>query len=261
MAIIEWNGATGDFNLGTNWVGSVAPGVADTALFNQGSQDVDTDVTTIAALDGFVVYPTYTGTLGGSGNEITSSINFVKHFGSSALWLKDAAGTTDDVFIQCADASTAVNLGSATMTRVTLNRGNVTIAADMGTIALLAVGQVSSANDCNVTITTGAGTVTEYIQRSGTVTAPNTITDGSVGGGILNKTGTTSVTNLNAYPGSTVNYKSSGTITWLRGFGGFVDLGDKALTVTNAVYHPGFRIKYDPKLVTFTNTPFDLRES
>ena len=263
MAIIERNSTSADWNLGTAWVGGTAPAGTDTALINATAavQDITTDLGTIAAIAKLDIRPGYTGKIGGAANYLTCSFDVIHHVGTAELWVSDAAGTTDDVFIQCLEPSTIVHLAGATMTRIRLNRGNIAIDATMGAIALLTVGYVNSrGSDVKLAIDSNAGTVTEYIQNGGRVSAANVLTDAYINGGEFRQTGTKSITNLNVGPGARVNYDSSGTIAWLRcGPGSFTDLGDRALTVTDSVFDPGSVVKFDADLVTFTNATFDMR--
>ncbi len=256
MAVRTWNSSDGDWDAAGSWTGGL-PGGSDAALLNstKANQAVTTDVTGIATLDELIVHPGYLAAIGGSGNEVTCSVNTVRYFGGGELWLKDAAGTTDDVLIRAATPSGIVNLGGATMSRVYLERGTVTIAADMGAVALLSVGHVDTrATDVNLTITSGAGTVTDYQQSGGIVSSPNILTRAEVTGGTLRQTGTAAITTLAVGPGGVVNYESTGTITlFVVQPGGFLDLGEQALTVTRGIVHRGGVLKYDTGLVTFTN--------
>lgn len=241
MANIGWigtGGVAGKLTDNANWVGGTAPAGSDTALFSVGSQDVDPSLGQIAALDKIVILPGYTGVIGGSGNEMDSSCNSIIHRGTAEFWFKDAAGLTDDVHIQCSDPSTVVNLGGDTMTRVHLAAGNITLAGDVGTIAVLTI------TGGTVTGVSGATGYTTLIMSGGTLTTavgPGTVV---LSGGVLTQTG--AVTNTTFFQtGGTYQNQSTGTITTYYGSGGLCDLGPEAKTITILHELPGFTLRAD----------------
>ncbi len=260
MANRVWSGATdGDINNTANWVGGVIPDASgtDVAIFNQGSVDADTNVTapTNAQWGGVIVMPGYTGNIGGSGNKLTVGATTVKHFGSGALWLEDG-GTTTDVFIACQNQNAVVDLGGNTMANVTLLRGNVTIAGDMGVITRLTIGTLGGVGDVSATLTSGMSAVTSAVISSGNVTLNATITTLDIAGGTLTLPVASSGTVTNCYQtGGTVNHNTTSTVTELYTTGGLFNLGSAAKTVTKVV-HVGNLIS-DGTLHTLT-TEFDL---
>ena len=68
---VTWGGSTGSWNVGSNWVGGVQPGVSDTAQVSSGSPSVDSAV----SLAGMVF----------SGGTITGSANLT-FTGTSSVW-------------------------------------------------------------------------------------------------------------------------------------------------------------------------------
>jgi len=242
MANIVWSGAaSGDINATGNWVGGAVPTLSDVAVFNQGSVDADTNVTapTNAVWLGLVVTPGYTGNIGGSGNALTVSFSGagyrVEHYGAGQLWLKDSSGTTTGVYIATASANTIVDLGGNTMTDVTILRGMVTLAGDMGAITKLAIGQVNSVNDATVVLTAGMSAVTKAIIAAGTVTVNSTITTLNMAGGRLTIPVSSAGTLTTAeQTGGTIVHNGTSTVGTLLTTGGTFDLGTAAKTVTTA---------------------------
>lgn len=243
MANIAWigtGGVAGKLTDNANWTGGTAPAGSDTALFNAGSQNVDPVLGQIAALAGIDIYPGYAGTIGGSGNEMDSSVAEIRHHGVAEFWFKDAAGTTVDVFINPTNPATVINLGGVTMTNVTLHSGNVALAGDHGTIGRLIVG-----GSATVVGNTGGSTVyTVLVMTGGTLTTAVGAATVIFNGGTLTQTG--AVTNTTFYQtGGTYLNQSTGTITTYIGLGGFLDLGSSPKTITTLYEVPGFSLKGD----------------
>lgn len=263
MANIVWNGTTGQYNLAGNWIGGVAPGAGDVAIFNRGTQDVDPSLGSIAATAGLEIYPDYGGAIGAVGNILTSSITTIKHLGRAALWAADSAGTTTDVFIRAVDNNVIVNLGGDTMTNVTLLRGNVTIATAIGAIARLEVGHAGNrGNDVTLMIVAGGTAITLCQQWGGQITGYGEITSlyqcaglatlpvGSVGDiGNIYQTG------------GRINHYTTATID-LAHVAGVLDLGQAAKTITKSTRYPGGRILRQADTIhTFTAETVDLAEA
>lgn len=263
MAAIEWTGGTdGDATDGTNWVGAVAPGVGDIGVFNQGSVSVDPSLGNIAAIAGLEIYPGYSGALGASANKITTSIDTVKHFGHAALWLDDAAGLTDDVYIACARRDVIVNLGGVTMTNITLVRGNVTLAGDLGATTLLNVGFVSNvAQDVTLTVETNTNDITDLVISGGTTTLKKEAITIHMSAGLLTMPTGSSGKVLNLHQkGGTIRHNSKNdsvniTVAYV---GGLLDLGQAAKTIDRLVRMPGGEFIHSPGLHTITvDVPLD----
>ncbi|KKM59105.1 hypothetical protein LCGC14_1548510 [marine sediment metagenome] len=263
MANIEWIGTTtpGDLDVAANWVGGVAPGAADVAVFNAGSQDVDPSLGNIAAWAGMEIYSGYTGAIGGSGNELTTSVTTLKHLGSAALWFKDSAGTSVDVYIRCSDPSTVVNIGDGPFTGVHCMRGTITIAGDVGNITLLTVGMKDNpTSDVTLNIVANANTITDYYQYGGVVTAQMATTRAEINNGIFTLNGSVTAGRL-LVSGGQVNHDSTGTITDMLLHGGRTDLGDKIKTITKSAAFPGSTLIKNDTIHTFTAALVDLREN
>lgn len=255
MANKVWSGATnGDINNTGNWVGGAVPGASDVAVFNQGSQDADTNVTspTAASWTGLTITSGYTGNIGSSGNKLTVSLTgAVKHSGSGQLWLEDSSGTTGDVFIYTGSANTVVDLGGNTMTNVNILRGTVTLAGTMGVITRLTIGRGGAIGDATVTFTSGMSAVTKCIMASGTATLNSTITTLEMAGGRLTAPVASSGTLTNVIQtGGVVKYHTTNTITDLYTVGGSFELGDDEMTVSQAT-HIG-NLLHNPDLHTLT---------
>lgn len=262
MPNIVWNGTTGDWNLPANWVGGVAPGAGDVAIFNRGSQIVDSDLGTIAAMAGLEIYPDYGGAIGAVGNILTCSITTIKHLGRAALWVADSAGVTTDVFIRTVDNNVVVNLGGDTMTNVTLLRGNVTIATTIGAISRLEVGHAGNReNDVKLTIVAGGTAVTLAQQWGGQIIGYGTITSHYQCTGLITFP-VGSVGNFTNFyqTGGRANHYTTETIT-LAHVAGVLDLGQAAKTISKSTRYPGGRIlKQADTIHTFTAETVDLAE-
>lgn len=265
MANIVWNGSTGNLATPGNWVGGVAPGASDVAVFNRGSQDVDPSLGNIPALDGIEIQPGYGENepvaIGGSGNKMTSSVNTVRHTGSAEFWFDDSAALTDDVFIRCLDRNVVVNLGGDTMTNVTILRGNVTLDGTTGVIALLAIGFVASVQqDVTLNIVTNANAITAAKMWGGDVTLNKTITTLDIANGLIKlPTGTSgSITQLYQLGGGVIRHNTLTTIA-LAYASGTLDLGREAKTVTKLIESPGANVIDNDVLHTITKR-FNLAE-
>lgn len=263
MANIVWNGSTGSLNLGTNWIGGVAPGAGDVAIFNRGTQVVDSNLATIAAMAGLEIYPDYGGAIGAVGNILTSSITTIKHLGRAPLWAADSAGTTTDVFIRAMDNNVVVNLGGDTMTNITLLRGNVTIATTIGTIARLEVGHAGNVgNDVQLLIVAGGTAVTLAQQWGGQITGYGEITSLYQSAGLtVLPVGSAGDVGSIYQTGGRFNHYSTATID-LAHVAGVLDLGQAAKTITKSTRYPGGRIiRQADTIHTFTNETIDLAEA
>lgn len=258
---IPWNGSTGQLTTAGNWVGGVAPTGAEVAVFNRGSQDVDPSLGDIAALDGIEIQPGYTGTIGGSGNKMTSSVNTIRHVGSAEFWFDDSAALTDDVFIRTTDRNVIVNLGGDTMTNVTILRGNVTLDGTTGVIALLAIGFVDSVQqDVTLNIVTNGNAITAAKMWGGDVTLNKTITTLDIANGLMKvPTGTSgAITNIFQLGGGVIRHNTLTQID-LAYSSSTLDLGREAKTLVKLIESPGAKVIDNDVLHTIT-TRFNLAE-
>lgn len=255
---IQWNGTNGDLDAAANYTGGVAPATNESVLFNYGSQSVDTDMGGLATLDELHIYPGYTGTIGGSGNELTSSINTIKHLGVAEAWLEDAAGTTDNVFIRCATRNTIVHLNGSLMTNVYLLRGTVVIDAG-ATITNLYIGYVENVEtDVTCTITAGATLSTQLQMWGGRITVPITIPTTYMRAGYMDVTLGSSGTLTTLYQtGGYINHDAATGITTATIGPGTLDLGDSAKTVATLYQMPGAVVLKQDALHTIT-AEYDL---
>ncbi len=261
MAAIPWNGSTGNLTTAGNWVGGVAPGASDQAVFNRGSQDVDPSLGNIAALDGIEIQGGYTGVIGGTGNKMTSSVNTIRHVGSAEFWFDDSAALTDDVFIRAVDRNVIINLGGDTMTNVTILRGNVTLDGTTGVIALLAIGFVDSIQqDVTLNIVTNGNAITAAKMWGGDVTLNKTITTLDIANGLINvPTGTSgTITNIFQLGGGVIRHNTLTTIA-LAYSSSTLDLGREAKSVTKLIESPGANVIDNDVLHTIV-TRFNLAE-
>lgn len=260
MAVIEWNGTTGVMSTAGNWVGGVAPGAGDIAVFDRGSQSVTSGF--IAAILGQIIEPGFGGAIGGSGAPQTTSITGQAiHRGRAEWWLQDAAGTTGDVYIAAMNNAVVVHLGGNTITRIVALRGNVTLDGDLGALTLLETGYVSNAlGDLTLVTTAGGGTITAWNCMGGVNTLATTATTIVQGGGVIELPVDSSGTGTNIYQlAGQLRHLAPTNITRLHAGGSF-DLGVNGKTITTSVFGPRARLLgYNPSVQTYTNAPIDLR--
>ncbi len=261
MAKIPWNGSTGNLTTAANWVGGVVPGASDVAVFNRNAQDVDPSLGNIAALDGIEIQAGYTGTIGGSGNKMTSSVNTIRHVGSAELWFDDSAALTDDVFIRAMDRNVVINLGGDTMTNVTILRGDVTLDGTMGVIALLTVGFVNSVQqDVRLNIVTNANAIALAKFWGGETILNKEITITDISNGLINvPTGTSGDMGTIYMGGGVIRHNTTATIDLAIVQAATLDLGREAKTVTKLIELPGANVIDNDVLHTIT-TRFNLAE-
>ncbi len=244
MAKKVWNGSTGDLTDANNWVGGVVLGAGDVAIFNRGSQDVDPSLGNIAAFDGLEIQPGYTGTIGGTGNKMTSSVALVRHVGNAELWFDDAAGTTVDVYIRATDRNVIVNLGGDTMTNVTLLRGNITLDGTMGVIALLKVGSVDSVQqDVTLNVVTNGNAITAGKISGGDTTLNKEMTTTNMSGGLINvPVGTSGDMGTIDMSGGVIRHNTSATIDLATVENATLDLGMEAKIVSKLIELSGSNV-------------------
>ena len=261
MAVKTCKGATGDWNLGTNWIGGVVPGAGDIAVCDRESQVIDTNLSAIAAILGLIIEPGYTGQIGASANLLTCSVTGqIIHRGVAPLWFADAAGTTGDVYIAAANNAVVVHLGGNTITRIMAHRGNVTLDSTLGTVALTEIGYVANqANDVVFDMQAG-GTLTDCIVNGGNVTLNGTATTiKQTAGRIVQPVGSVGVAATILQEGGVYRHLNGVNITRLHAHGTF-DFGSAAKTVTTAMFGPRAQIiGYNPAVQVYTNAPIDLR--
>lgn len=261
MAKIPWNGSTGQLTLAGNWVGGVAPGAADVAVLNRGSQDIDPSLGNIAALDGIELQPGYTGVVGGPGNKMTSSVNTIRHVGSAEFWFDDSAALTDDVFIRTTDRNVVVNLGGDTMTNVTLLRGDITLDGTTGVIALLTIGFVDNVQqDVTLNVVTNGNAVTLAKVWGGVTTLNKEFTTTDIANGVIKvPVGTSGDMGTIYMGGGVIRHNTLNTIDLAIVQNATLDLGSEAKTVTKLIELPGANVIENDVLHTIT-TRFNLAE-
>jgi hypothetical protein len=262
--ITYWTGAVSE-NATTagNWTNGLPIAADDYAIFDRGSVNVDPSQGNNAAFGKLIIRPGYTGTIGGSGNKMTSSITEVIHQGTADLWLDDAAGTTTDVYIRCASSNVVVQLGGNTMTNITLLRGNVTLDGGLGVCSSLQVGYVTNIlTDVKCSIVTNASAITLCRQWGGHVTNNKTITVCSVRDGFHKiPVGTSGTLGTVYQEGGRVENFGVGTMTLLSVGPGVFDLGLEAKTITKSMRLPGGTIlNADSNIHTFTAPLLDLAD-
>lgn len=262
--VTYWTGAVSErADLAGNWTNGVPIAADDYGIFDRGSVNVDPSLGDIAAFGIMIVKPGYKGSIGATGNKMTTSITKVYHFGTAPLWLDDAAGTTTDVYLRCASSNVVVVLGGDTMTNITAHRCDLTLDGTLGVCALLQVGYVSNLmTDAKVTIVTNGNAVTACRQWGGNVTCNKTITTLDLQDGFHKIPVASSGVHTNArQSGGRAENFGVGTLTDLQVGPGTYDLGLEAKTITKSVRHPGGTIlNADPNIHTFTAPLVDLAD-
>jgi len=202
----------------------------------------------------------YSGNVGADGTPMVVSADLVKVFGSGEFHYKDGDLTTDLIIIDAANASTVISLDGTTLTEIIVLRGKVTIQSSAGAITRLQVHYHGNrATDANVTIESGAGTITDLLQTGGIVRCNAAVTNARIDGGTLIQDIAT-ITTLEINSGL-VDYDFGGIIATARVRGGELNLmrNDDAKTITTLFQFPQGFVRHDPDIHTFT-THHDMRE-
>lgn len=240
MAIKEWLGLTTDINSVGNWLGGVIPGSSDIAVYNDGSVDCLGTATNPQWL-GIEIYPGYTGTLGAVGSPMIVSSEAIRHLGGTAnMHWKDAgaASATEIIAIAAANRDVIIELDGANLEDVVLQRGKVTIAANVGAIDILRVGMISSPDDVQLTIEAGANVVTDMMVEAGNVSIDKTIGSLTVTGGTVrtSRGGSAVILDLNVSGSGNVRLDGAQTgadqLGTVIATGGLLDLGITAKEFT-----------------------------
>ncbi len=258
MANIVWNGSTGQLTLAGNWVGGVAPGASDVAVFNRGNQSVDPSLGNIAALTGIEIQPGYgadgVAAIGGTGNKMTSSVALVRHVGVAPFWFDDSAGTTVDVYIRAVDRNVVINLGGDTMTNVTLMRGDITLDGSTGVIARLKVGMVDNREqDVTLNVVTNANAITAGKISGGVITLNKEMVTTDMSGGLIKlPVGTSGDMGTIDMSGGVIRHNTLATIDLAVVENATLDLGMEAKIVTKLIELAGANVIDNDILHTIT---------
>lgn len=139
----------------------------------------------------------------------------------------------------------------------TIYKGTVGVAffdGESATLATLRVAYISNVNG-DAVVTCGAGaTLTTITQDGGSLTTNSNVTTLNQNAGSWIPNGAATTGTLKQTGGAT-DYRSSGTITTLTGFGGSFDASKNPVgfTVTNATLYKGYSYSDPNKVVTWTN--------
>ena len=204
----------------------------------------------------------YVGNMGLLGDPLIIDATKLTHLGTGFLFLKsdDAASAqfTEWVLI---DSDNGANLDGEHITRVTVLKGEVTLASSLGSVTLPAVVEVTfrdnSASDAIVTVNCALLASTGTLKVDGgqvTTNAAVPIVNQSGGVWTHSNTGATAVTTYNGFGGKAF-YNSSGTLVTANIYSGCVfDLTtnsqEKTLTTVNVF--PNGTFIYDPEVTTIT---------
>lgn len=261
MATQAWGGGvSGSWDTAGNWT-SAKPGNNDTVLFpastTQAITSGHTDENAID-VDLLWVQEGFDQDIGASGSELYISADLLKFEGGGRLFFKAGDTVTDLAIIKARAASSGITSvvlnGTSTTdyTDVRIQRGKVSVGANLSTMASLRVG-----GDSDVTIAAGS-TITDYAQYAGSVTNNSTLTNAVICDGIFNQDTVVTGTTFDVYGGQ-VNILTTGTHPLINIYGGFVDFTRSAnlKTVTTLnVFGGDYKTN---ELVTFTNQPNNYR--
>ena len=256
MAISEWTGAvSSDPNNAGNWTaGAVAAGQD---LYITGSINIDGFDHSAIAVDSINVSPSFTGTIGASGNPwIIDCLGVLRmQGGGDEAWFEGdypivIAGPVKTTANACQIKGVGTNIDD-----LVVIGGNVQIVTGSTIVRVHLIGGGSVAGRPNLTIPTGC-TVTDVNVTSG-VMAMSSSPSGVVtiaGGTYKHMVGTATLAMV--VGGEYLFY--DGTITTLRAFKGFFStaIADAIRTITNADLYAAARFDLDAQTtVTWTNDP------
>ena len=256
MAINEWLGRiSSNPNTGGNWTGGI-PAAGD-HVYITGSVNIDGFDHSAVAVDSINVSPSFTGTIGASGNPwIIDCLQELRmQGGGNEAWFEGdypvvIAGPKKNLPNACQIKGVGTNIDD-----LVVIGGNVQIVTGTTIVRVHLIGGGSVAARPNLTIPTGC-TVTDVNVTSG-VMEMSTSPSGVVivaGGTYKHMVGTATLVNL---VGGEYFFRD-GTITRLRAFKGFfsTSITDTIRTITDADFYADARLDLeDQTTVTWTNNP------
>lgn len=209
-----WQGGDGNWNTGSNWSTGSAPGADNNVVFD-GSTNVSvttvpsTTTTNIALLQ---TDRTYSGDLGGSGNEIVLLADKIIHEGTGTLWWNSNTGTskTDSIVVNSTNTTNAATIGGDEVEYITVNGGRVTISGSLSTDCNLIIGSsgivdvTANGSLTASTLTMGGGICNSNIDWSSAVVSGGTFTQATTEVASLTCTGGTCYLNFRDPSGSEI---------------------------------------------------------
>lgn len=254
-----------------NWSTGVLPTDFDGAQPDNlvpGSISVD-----IAGTDQKGIYPAtlefatgYRHNIGSSGDPLIITGKKITHRGSGSLWIKSDNDANDDppqeyidwLIIDSDNMSNAANVDGEEVTKVSVRKGNVTLAATLGTVRLPAQVDVSfrnnRSNDAVVTIDCELLAATGLLNMMAGLCVTNAeVPNVNITGGIHTHSNVNSTDIGMANIGGTgiMRFNSTGTLGVANVLnGGTLDLLDNELAkdVTILNLFPGGLLRYNPDL-------------
>lgn len=244
----------GDLTAAASWSTGAEPANGETLVFRAGSsQSVVTNLDGLADagkhFTAIIVEAGCAINIGGSGAPLQASATTITHMGSGEFWFSDASTTTTTetgtIILQGATPGTPMNVTGDALNDIEVRRGTLTIPAGAPAIDNLWVHYVDNpATDANVTITAGAGTITNAIQTGGRVESDSLVTNGTFAGGEWLQD-TTHIVNITVCGGSLVymDATATGDNVTIHGLSGLLDLsqGGRYQDFDNVMLWPACR--------------------
>lgn len=239
--VVLWTGATSNnFNVASNWTPAKVPVTTDSLVFAHTSNSCTAGMSTSAlfTFPRVEVHPTFTGDLGSSGDPLQfATCTDLYYQGTGTNFYFGASGnSTTRAHIDSTGGSETSCVLHGTISRLTINRGKVTITSGATLNSAIHVGQAgAAANDSTkLTITTATTTSAVLNVHSGIVNTSSSFADVNIDGGELTLAGASAITAKLAIFGGVVWWDSTGTITLLEAKGGRFDASRKGLGFDDA---------------------------
>lgn len=213
---------TGDGVWGTpgNWSSAAIPVTNDTASIPKSMGNNITDAGGDAKaidLDALHTHPGFVGKFGDTSVPIQTAADLVHAMGPGGFYFEcHKSGSnfvTDEVRIECALASSIVQIGSdvasaGDITRIHALRGNVTLTGNImftDSGGIVVVGSIRGPDDVSLKIVAAADTLPDFIQTSGKTFVDNVVTRMLIAGGVCVKDVNKAVT-IDVFAGGTLIY-------------------------------------------------------
>lgn len=246
VKVTGWHGNAGDkdWNNSGNWNNGVPATItdADTVIWLANATfDCELNIAQTAdiKLSRIIFEDGCTKNLGlNAGSPFTRSVSEIIHQGSGTLYFKDGDSLTNRILIDAPNDTLAANIDGNTVTSLDIMRGKVNVAATMGIITRLVMGFRNDAiNDVDLTVSSGAGNISEFIQHGGVSNISGAVTNALVLGGICNYLEGALITLRLA--GGRFNFESNDALQLAHVVAGLFDCNTSGIakTITEIIVH------------------------